>query len=595
MGAGRGGGTDRDRTNRGGDLGAEGGGPNPCVCAAALVAGLALAPSAAAQGATSLISKSSSGALANGMSEQAVLTPDGRWISFVSAASSLVPGDTNGVPDIFVHDRQTGETTRVSVDSAGNQGNGQSGFENTAISADGRYVLFSSWSSNLVAGDTNNHNDLFLHDRTTGETKRISLDAQGQQVFGNTDDGVLSADVRFAAGDSDAVQLWSPDTNNEEDVYVFDLVTGRPTCVSVTPSGQTSNQESLKPAISADGRWVAFSSSGSDLVSGDTNGHWDIFLRDLRLARTWRVSVDSAGNQADGPSDFFDVSISADGRYVSFQSQASNLVTGDTNGVQDVFVHDHRTGKTVRVSVDSHGNQANGFCEFGYLSGDGRFVTFASDADNLVAGDTNGQRDIFLHDRTTGQTTLVSLDSAGRQSDGGSTRPRLTPDGRFVVFQSAAGNLDPADSNGVIDVFLRDREGCGAPWNYCISAINSTGQGASIGALGSTSITRNDLVLVVSGCPVGASGMFFFGSFATQIPFGEGYLCVTGNQQRLLPAVLTGPGGAASLALDFSDPTSSAALITPGSTWRFQLWYRDPQLVGQGFNLTNGLGISFCP
>ena len=568
-------------------------GVSPQGAGSLLAAILVLAAPAATQGTTALISKSTSGNLGNARSEQAVITPDGRFISFVSSASNLVPGDTNGVDDIFVHDRSTGETTRVSVDSSGNQSNAKSGYENTALTADGRHVLFSSFASNLVPGDTNGYNDLFVHDRVTGTTRRVSLDAAGQQVYGNTDDGVISADGRIAAGDSDAPQLWSPDTNNEEDVYVFDLLTGLPTCVSVTPSGQTSNRESIKPAISADGHWVVFASSGSDLVPGDTNGHWDVFLRDLQAGKTWRVNVDSSGNQANGHTDFRWMSISSDGRYVSFQSEATNLVAGDTNGTQDVFVHDHLTGQTIRVSVDSSGNQANGFCETSFLSADGRYTSFASDATNLVQGDTNGTRDIFLHDLQTGETSRLTLDSGGLQANGSSSSGQVTPDGRYVVFESHASNLVPGDNNGSLDVFLRDRLGCGAVWSYCISGLNSAGKHAFIGSSGSTGIAQNDMQLLIEGCPSITVGMFFFGSVPTRSPFGEGYLCVTGNQHRLLPTIATNKSGTGSYALDFTDP--ALAVISPGTTWRFQFWYRDPQIVGHGFNLSNGLAATFCP
>jgi Tol biopolymer transport system component len=371
------------------------------ICfAAALLAG-----QAASQGTTQLISKSSSGVQGDSASAQVAMSSDGRYFTYVSSASNLVSGDTNGVDDIFVYDSLTGQTTRVSVDSAGNQANGASGNEKTAISDDGRFVVFASWADNLVAGDTNAHNDLFLRDRLLGRTTRVSVDAAGNQVYGNTDDGAISADGRMVACDSDAPQLWYWDTNNEEDVIVFDLLTGVPVCASVAPTGQASNGESLKPAISADGRWVAFTSSGSDLVANDTNNTWDTFLRDLQSGQTWRVSVDSAGGQANGLSNSVRVDLSDDGRYVAFMSIATNLVPGDTNGLQDVFVHDHLTGQIVRVNVDSAGLQAIGGGSSGCsLSSDARYVAFGSFATNLVPGDTNNNVDIFLHDQLTGVT-----------------------------------------------------------------------------------------------------------------------------------------------------------------------------------------------
>ena len=569
------------------------------ACKAALALATALfAGTAGAQGFTTLVSSASGGEQGNSASTQVALSSDGRFYTFVSAASNLVSGDTNGVNDIFVKDLWTSVTVRASVDSFGNQANGPSGNDKTAISDDGRYVVFASEADNLVPGDTNGNNDLFLRDLLLGQTTRISVDGAGLQVHGNSDDCAISADARFVACDSDAVELWAWDTNDEEDVIVFDLATGTPVCASVAPSGQASNGESLKPAISADGRWVAFSSSGSDLVANDTNDTWDIFLRDMNAGVTWRVSVDSAGNQANDMSSFYRVDVSDDGRYVSFMSLATNLVPGDTNGVQDVFVHDHLTGQTVRVNVDSAGQQALGGGSAGCsLSSDGRFVAFGSYAANLVAGDTNDSVDIFLHDQLTGLTQRVSLGNSGQQANSASNNPRVCGDGHLVAFQSDADNLIPGDTNASTDVFVRDvQQGCG--WiigNYCMSAVNSTGLPARIGYQGTALISQNDLVLQVSDGVPFKPGIFFFGSHETQIPFGEGYLCVTGSQHRLAPVVRLDAFGAGSFALDFTDPLSAASLISAGSNWNFQFWYRDPQPVGHGFNLSDALKAQFCP
>jgi len=301
-----------------------------------------------------------------------------------------------------------GGTERVSVDSAGNEANSES--LNTAISADGRYVVFMSGASNLVPGDTNNTSDIFVHDRETGVTERVSVDSAGVQ--GNSGSGLFAA-------------------------------------------------------ISGDGRFVAFDSHATNLVAGDTNGVGDVFVHDRQTGATQRASVDSAGNQGNGNS-YDTTAISADGRFVGFKSQATNLLPGDTNDAEDIFVHDRDDDgdgvfdepgaiATERVSVDSAGNQGDAGSGGPAISADGRYVAFYSYATNLVLGDTNGGWDVFVHDRQTGVTQRVSVDSNGNQGNGSSTGTAISPDGRFVAFGSNATNLVPGDTNGQVDVFVHER------------------------------------------------------------------------------------------------------------------------------------------
>ena len=224
--------------------------------------------------------------------------------------------------------------------------------------------------------------------------------------------------------------------------------------VSVSSTGVQGNGVSDYPSISDNGRFVAFASLATNLVPGDTNGAWDVFVHDIETGTTTRVSVNSAGVQGNGRSEA--PVLSADGRYVVFGSYANNLVAGDTNGVRDTFVHDRQTGVTTRVSVSSTGAQANGTSAFYAISADGRFVTFQANASNLVAGDTNGKTDVFVHDRQIGVTTRVSVSSTGVQSNSHSQYPDISADGHYVVFESDANNLVVGDSDW-IDVFLHDR------------------------------------------------------------------------------------------------------------------------------------------
>ncbi len=417
-------------------------------------------------GTTSRVSVDSQGRQSNGLSDRPAISADGRYVSFEGAnASNLVPGDTNNVADVFVRDRVRGTTERVSVDSAGNQSNNGSAY--SSISGDGRYVAFQSIASNLVPGDTNNAIDVFVRDRQTGQTGRVSVATGGAQATVGGGGPAISADGRYVAFMSPGADLVPNDTNGAWDVFVHDQRTSVTERVSVDSAGNQGNGDSTSPAISGDGRYVAFVSAASNLVPGDTNAVADVFVHDRVAGTTERVSVDGAGNQANGASGelgaFHPGYISTDGRYVTFASTASNLVAGDTNGVADVFVRDRVAGTTERVSIDSAGNQATGSSSFPTISADGRYVAFGSTAANLVAGDTNGVADTFVHDRQTGLTYRVSVDDQGNQAnnsspqgDDGPEPAAISADGQHVAFASPASNLVPGDTNGYTDVFVHD-------------------------------------------------------------------------------------------------------------------------------------------
>ena len=237
----------------------------------------------------------------------------------------------------------------------------------------------------------------------------------------------------------------------------FNLL-GSTTRVSVSSSGeQTSvgknNEES---SISADGRYVVFSSDTPDLVAGDPYGWVRVFLHDRETGSTSRVSVSNIGEQ--GNSISLRPRISANGGYVAFQSRASNLVSGDTNAQDDIFVHDRKTGSISRVSVASDGKEGNGQSTASSISADGHYVAFSSSAFNLVSGDTNNSRDIFVHDRETGSTSRVSIASSGEQANAASYQPWISADGRYVVFESLASNLVAGDTNSRSDIFVHDQE-----------------------------------------------------------------------------------------------------------------------------------------
>ena len=321
-------------------------------------------------------------------------------------------------------------TTRVSVDDLGVEGNLPSG--SSSISADGRFVAFNSLATNLVVGDTNNTWDVFVHDRQTGVTQLVSVDSAGGQANDISASPSISADGRFVSFISNATNLVAGDTNNAADIFVHDRQTGVTQRVSVDSLGGEANDLSDTHSISADGRLVAFETLATNLVTGDSNGGFDIFVHDRQTGVTTRVSVDSKGIEANDSS--INPAISADGRFVVFRSDATNLVAGDTNNVRDVFVHDRQTGAMTRVNVDSLGNESVdlGFSTFDVpsISADGRFVTFASKASNLVGGDTNDWEDVFVHDLQTGATTRVSVNSEGVEANAWSLNSSISADGR---------------------------------------------------------------------------------------------------------------------------------------------------------------------
>jgi hypothetical protein len=343
-------------------------------------------------------------------------------------------------------------TERISVDSSGAQGNNASSAP--AISSDGRYVAFQSLASNLVSADTNGQLDVFVHDRQTGQTTMVSIDSNGVQGNNASSAPAISSDGRYVAFQSLASNLVSADTNGQLDVFVHDRQTGQTTMVSVDSNGVQGNNASSAPAISSDGRYVAFQSLASNLVSADTNGQLDVFVRDRQTGQTTMVSIDSNGAQGNNASSAS--AISSDGRYVAFQSLASNLVSDDTDGVGDVFRHDRQTGQTTMASVDSSGNQGNNASDEPSISADGRYVAFHSSATDLVTGDTNGVGDVFVYDSQSG-TPAISRDpsslsascaqgtNASSQTfhvanlDGGSLRYSIAVDADWLSCSPSSG------------------------------------------------------------------------------------------------------------------------------------------------------------
>lgn len=312
---------------------------------------------------------------------------------------------------------------------------------NPKVLGHGRFVLFDSYADDVVDGDSNGRQDVFLFDRGTGRTRIVSVGADGSSGDGAAYAAQGSADGRLIAFASPAGGYGVPDGNGKTDVYLKDMLDGSIRRISVALDGGETDGDSFPIALSPDGRLLLIGSEATNLVPGDSNGENDVFLCDLTTGAIERVSLTSDGGQAVGGSSGGG-GMSDDGRFITFVSKATNLVPGDTNGLDDVFLIDRATGEVRRLSVGPGGVEANGSSRGASISGDGAVVAFTSDATNLVESDGNGAvRDGFVHDVAAGRTSLVSLSLVGNAADGETTRAVISADGRYVVMLSVAKNM----------------------------------------------------------------------------------------------------------------------------------------------------------
>ncbi len=412
---------------------------------AGIVAAIALgAPVPVAAQITTRVSLASTGIETHGHNYWGYVSANGRWLVFSSDAKNVVPGDTNGKTDVFWRDTVTGEVRRVSVNDAGVQGDGRS-FA-SGVSKDGRLVLFWSHAANLVPGDTNVQADVFLHDVVARTTTRLTFGIDGTQPNGWCQYPSMSEDGRYVAFQSGASNLVPGDVDEFIDIFLLDRRTGGLTRVTQAP-----NDDSRYPVLSPNGRWLGFESSAWNLVPSDTNGEDDAFVWDRVRGTVVRASVGDDESQGNGSSSA--AIVSNDGRWATFSSTAPNLVRGDTNGTSDSFVRDLRRGTTRRVSVDSNGVQGDSGSNRGVLDASGRWVVFASHASNLVPGDVNGTFDVFVHDLRRGTTVRASA-----AHDGGQPNANVFALGfagsRTVFASSAASNLVAGDANLSEDLFF---------------------------------------------------------------------------------------------------------------------------------------------
>lgn len=399
-------------------------------------------PSATATIFIRLVNAAASGTPSNGGANGFLcgMSQEGRFAAFYSFASNLAPITSSLRYNVFVKDTVAGGVTMASTNSAGAEGDGDSTYG--SVSADGRYVAFSSRARNLVT-QTTSFTQVYVKDLQTGNILLASSSVSGVAGNGGSDYPVMSADGRLVVFETYANNLVPNDADDERDLIVKNLQTGTVERVA-TRAGSYA-------AISGSGRYVAFYSSQPNLVPGTTNELERVFIRDMQTGTTTLVSTDSASNPGDGPS--FVPAVSDDGRFVAFLSDASNFAAGDGNSSQDAFVKDTSTGELKLASGTAAGVPGNGHTLWVAMSADGRYVAFSSRASDLVEGDTNGVSDVFVKNMITGQLVRVSVSETGGQADLQSDLPAISRDGRFITFTSEATNLVAGHAFGS-DVFI---------------------------------------------------------------------------------------------------------------------------------------------
>ncbi|HYF25401.1 MAG TPA: hypothetical protein VD931_06650 [Baekduia sp.] len=432
---------------------------------APLAAGLVIAP--AASDAISLkqrtyrISVTPAGLDTGGASQEPALSVDGRTVAFATTGADVVADDANGpVSDIVAADLATGLRRLVSEAPGGADGPSVT----PTVSGNGQVVAFATYATNLVAGDTNGHPDVVVRDGRKAPVL-VSVGLGGAPADGPSYQPDVSSDGRWVAFTSEATNLVPNDRNGRPDVFARHLQSGRTVLVSRAMGGDaTAGGRSSQPAISADGRYVAFESAAADLVPRDNNGISDVFVRDVVAAKTERVSVTSRERQQNKsvpPAFSIAPDISNDGRFVVFESDATNLGTRDTNQRTDVFLRDRREGTTRIVSASTTNVQGNNDSFNPRIAAGGDFIAFQSFASNLVhPGDDPAREDVFVRDLRTGTTTVANVTASGapRQAELSGQflqRPALSTDGRVVAFATTVANMVPNDGNGVADVFVR--------------------------------------------------------------------------------------------------------------------------------------------
>jgi Tol biopolymer transport system component len=478
------------------------------------------------------VSVASDGTLANDVSEGASVSDDGAIVAFTSLATNLVAGDTNGVRDVFVRDRVHGTTSLVSVALGGGPADGES--RDARVSGDGRFVVFTSFATNLVASDGNGHSDVFVRDLALGTTELVSRTATGAAGGGDSVAGALSSDGRFVVFTSAAADLVGSDANGVDDVFVRDRMMGTTEVVSVNSTGGLGNGASTQPAITRDGRYVAFTSAATNLSAGDHDSLLDVYRHDRTTGVTDLVSVGSDGSKAD--LDCCAPELSDDGHLVAFHTYAANLVFGDVPGSQDVFVRDMTANVTTCASLDSNGQlppELVYVATLGGMSGDGKFVFYSCDSAYLVDPDDDLVTDVFCRTPALGMTTRPSVDANLMEPTADCFGGHCSIDGQFVVFDGPSDMV--AGGTAPRDVFLRVRRLDLAYWNNYGTGFPGTYGVPSFTMSSLPQLNQLSQFLIENSSQTWTIGLLILGGAPTDVKTGlKGHLLVDGEAYVLL-------------------------------------------------------------
>lgn len=407
-----------------------------------------------------LISISTTGGTADGNSSVMEITDDNRYVLFESYASDLVAGDSNGTWDIFLRDRSLNTTELISMTSDGSPTSSPS--YDPRMSDDARYIAFESYATDLVEGDTNGVLDVFVYDRDTDTTTLISrmsgedgaIGGAASQNVSVSDDGSLVVFDTYAPLDPADILMFG-----QRDIYIRNTSTNISTPLSMTSAGTWGNGASYGPQISGNGDYVVFTSEATNLESGDANGATDIFIKKPSATGSiWRINKSSSGEEANGDSS--GALISDDGHYISYTSSASNLVSDDTNGEGDIFLYDYFEDETILISrANGTGEVGNAESYFAQVNEEGTHVVFISEASNLVEGDTNGTEDVFVYDIEEQTVSRVSTDEEGNEIfDHIIGYTNISPDGSTVVYNSYTEELGELSTTDVSNIYLAQIE-----------------------------------------------------------------------------------------------------------------------------------------
>jgi len=492
----------------------------------------------------SLVSTAVAPSQPDGLSDFPGVSADGRYIVFFSVATDLVPGDTNGIGDVFVRDQQTGVTSRVSVASDGSQGDDWSG--QPSMSADGRFVAFRSNAGNLIAGGRKGFGDILIRDQQLGLVTRASVASDGTPADGGSFTPSISGDGRFVVFASNSTNLVAGGGGGVTQIYLRDLQAGQTSVVSLAQDGSLGNAASTRPTISADGRHVAFVSAASNLLPSTTGPSPQVFIRDLQAGTTLLVGRAPDGSPPNALA-YVDseerIAVSSDGRYVAFTSFATNLAPGDNNGAPDVFVWDGVAGTTAVASVTNDGAYLYSGGAAPAISADGRFVAF-----RLSLGGATAPQ-IAVRDMAAMQTIIYSTGPGNVLGSAFSASTAMSSGGRTLAFASNASNLVAGGTNGQQDIFGTVLPVSGSAFALTLSVTPTTmaGGGEAIGTV----------TLSGAAPPAGATVSLY-----------------SPNPEVQLPAVLVVPAGGtsasfpvATMAVPGERRVSITAAYGGGSPW----------------------------